>query len=113
MEAHFWSTVVRFGDHEVEIEGPEGRKRLPAEAAYVLIGYTPEVGLMRRSGIELDDETLVPEFDDETCQSNVPGLYLAGTLQAGRRTDKIFIENSRHHGAKIVSHLRHRLQTET
>lgn len=113
IEAHFSSTVVGFGDHEVEIESPEGRKRLPADAAYVLIGYTPEVGLMRRSGVELDDETLVPEFDDDSCQSNVPGLYLAGTLQAGRRTDKIFIENSRQHGAKIVSHLRNRLQTET
>ena len=105
--------MVGFGDHEVEIESPEGRKRLPADAAYVLIGYTPEVGLMRRSGVELDDETLVPEFDDDSFQSNVPGLYLAGTLQAGRRTDKIFIENSRQHGAKIVSHLRNRLQTET
>ena len=113
IEAHFSSTVVSFGDHEVEIDGPEGTKRIPADAAYVLIGYTPEVGLMRRSGVELDDETLVPEFEDETCQSNVPGLYLAGTLQAGRRTDKIFIENSRDHGAKIVSHLRNRLQTET
>lgn len=113
IEAHFSSTVVSFGDHEVEIDGPDGRKRIPADAAYVLIGYTPEVGLMLRSGVELDDETLVPEFEAETCQSNVPGLYLAGTLQAGRRTDKIFIENSRDHGAKIVSHLRNRLQTET
>ncbi len=112
IEAHFCSTVVGFGDHEVEIEGPEGRRRLPADAAYVLIGYTPEVDLMRRSGVVLDDESLVPECDLETCESNVPGLYLAGTLQAGRRTDKIFIENSRDHGAKIVSHIRNRQLAE-
>jgi thioredoxin reductase (NADPH) len=113
IEAYFCSTVVGFGDHEVEIEGPDGRRRLPADAAYVLIGYTPEVDLMRRSGVALDDESLVPEVDLETCESNVPGLYLAGTLQAGRRTDKIFIENSRDHGARIVSHLRNRLLTES
>jgi thioredoxin reductase (NADPH) len=105
IEACFSSTVVRFGDREVEIESPEGRRRLAAKAAYILIGYTPEVDLLRQSGVELDDETLVPVCNVETCESNVPGLYLAGTLQAGRRTDKIFIENSRDHGARIVSHL--------
>jgi len=113
IEAYFCATVVRFGDHEVEIEGPEGRRRLPADAAYVLIGYTPEVDLMRRSGVVVDDDSLVPDSDPETCESNVPGLYLAGTLQAGRRTDKIFIENSRVHGARIVSHLRSRLLAES
>lgn len=112
IEAHFNSKVVGFGDQQVEIEGAEGRRRLPADAAYVLIGYTPEVELMRQPGVELDDESLVPVFDAETCESNVPGLYLAGTLQAGRRTDKIFIENSREHGVKIVSHLRNRLPTQ-
>jgi thioredoxin reductase (NADPH) len=105
IQACFSSTVARFGDHEVEIESPEGRRRLAAEAAYILIGYTPEIDLLRQSGVELDDETLVPVCNVETCESNVPGLYLAGTLQAGRRTDKIFIENSRDHGARIVSHL--------
>ena len=59
----------------------------------------------RRLGIEIDPETLVPSFDPETCESNVPGLYVAGTLQAGRNTGKIFIENSRDHGGRIVAHL--------
>ncbi len=110
IEAHFRSRVTGFGDHEVEIEGPGGKRQLPADAAYVLIGYTPDADLLRRCGVELDDESLVPECDAETCESNVPGLYLAGTLQAGRRTDKIFIDNSRDHGGKIVSHLQDRLR---
>ena len=33
----------------------------------------------------------------------MPGLYVAGTLQAGRWTDRIFIENSRDHGPKIIA----------
>ena len=103
--AAFNSRVTAFGDKAVHIEGPEGRRVLAADAAYVLIGYTPDAELERRCGIEVDPETLVPEFDPETCESNVPGLYVAGTLQAGRRTDKIFIENSRDHGARIVRHL--------
>jgi len=85
---------------------------LPADVAYVLIGYQPDVGFLRRCGIEVDDATLVPAFDAATCETNVPGLYVAGTLQAGRRTNVIFIENARDHGARIVGHLRRRQRRE-
>jgi len=112
--ALFDTTVEAFlPDGSVEVRTPEGRKRLPADAAYVLIGYRPDAAFERRAGIEVDPETLVPAHDPETCESNVPGLYVAGTLQAGRWTDRIFIENSRDHGPRIVHHLRQRLrQTE-
>jgi thioredoxin reductase (NADPH) len=107
-----FNTVVRsFRDGEgVEIEGPRGREVLPAQAAFILIGYTPDVDFERRCGVQLDPESLIPVYDPETCESNVPGLYVAGTIQAGRATDKIFIENSRDHGPKIVRHLVGRLR---
>lgn len=104
--AAFDSRVSRFSDAGVEIEGPGARQTLAADAAYVLIGYTPDTALETRCGVRVDSQTLVPDFDPETCESNVPGLYVAGTLQAGRRTDKIFIENSRDHGVRIVRHLK-------
>lgn len=78
---------------------------LRADAAYVLIGFTPDADLQRRCGVQIDPETLVPSFNPDTCESNVPGLYIAGTLQAGLDTGRIFIENSRDHGARIVNHL--------
>lgn len=93
----------------VELLTSEGPRVLPAQAAYVLIGYQPDADFERRCGVELDPETLIPVYDPETCESNVPGLYVAGTLQAGRWTDRIFIENSRDHGPKIVAHLKSRL----
>ncbi len=102
-----WGTVVRAFRRGggVEIEAPGGPALLPAQAAYVLIGYLPDADFERRAGVEVDPETLVPRFDPETCESNVPGLYVAGTLQAGRATDRIFIENSRDHAPRIVAHL--------
>ena len=93
----------------VEVATPEGPKLLPAQTVFVLIGYTPDAAFERRCGVEVDPETLIPAVDPETCESNVPGLYVAGTLQAGRWTDRIFIENSRDHGPKIVAHLKTRL----
>jgi thioredoxin reductase (NADPH) len=93
----------------IEIAGPGGPELLPAQAAYVLIGYQPDADFERRCGIEVEAGTLIPKHDPESCESNVPGLYVAGTLQAGRWTDRIFIENSRDHGPKIVTHLKSRL----
>jgi len=103
--ARFNSLVRAFRPDGVEIEGPNGIELLPAQAAYVLVGYTPEVDLLQRAGVRIDPESLEPAYDPATCESNVPGLYVAGTIQAGRRTDRIFIENSRDHGPLIVAHL--------
>ena len=107
--ARFNSLVRAFRDGGVEIEGPNGVELLPAQAAYVLVGYTPEIELLQRAGVRIDPESLEPAYDPATCESNVPGLYVAGTIQAGRRTDRIFIENSRDHGPLIVDHLVKRL----
>jgi thioredoxin reductase (NADPH) len=107
--ARFNSLVRTFRDGEVEIEGPRGVEILPAHAAFILVGYTPEVELLRRAGVRVDPKSLVPAYDPQTCESNVPGIYVAGTIQAGVRTDRIFIENSRDHGPLIVAHLVERL----
>jgi thioredoxin reductase (NADPH) len=109
VQARMNTVVTAFAPGGVEVQTPTGPETLPADAAYVLIGYRPDVELERRCGIEVDAQTLIPQHDPETCESNVPGLYVAGTLQAGQRTDLIFIENSRDHGPKIVAHLKERL----
>ena len=102
--------VIAFEPGRVRVETAGGTVEVPADAAYVLIGYRPQVELYRSAGVRVDDETLEPAFDPETCETEVPGLYLAGTVQAGRETNRIFIENSRHHGRLIVEHLRRRLR---
>jgi thioredoxin reductase (NADPH) len=109
----FESRVTAFRDaaggdptRRMVLETPEGVEELPVDAVFVQVGYAPDVSLQRRAGVEVDPESLIPAFDPETCESNVPGLYVAGTLQAGRFTDRIFIENSRDHGDRIVAHLK-------
>jgi thioredoxin reductase (NADPH) len=111
IEARFETTVQEFGERSVLLSTPRGPESLEVDAAYVLIGYEPDVELERRCGIEIEPESLVPVFDPESCESNVPGLYIAGTLQSGRDLGKIFIENSRVHADRIVDHLVSRLRS--
>lgn len=114
IEALYEHRVTAFeADHRIVLEGPEGQRSRRADAAVVLIGYEPDADLQRASGVQVDARTLVPTYDPETCESNVPGLYLAGSLQCGVDTNKIFIENARRHAPRIVRHLRGRLAAET
>lgn len=108
--ARLASEVVAFGNHEIELRRPDGSTELlPADAVYVLVGYRPDMELLRRAGVDIDPVTAVPAVDPATSMSNVAGLYVAGTLQAGRDTHRIFIENSRHHAVMIARDLARRL----
>ncbi len=92
----------------VVLEGPGGSSEIETDAVYLQIGYLPYVELLRDAGVAIDEVSLRPAFDPATCETNVAGLYVAGTIQAGTDTGKIFIENSRHHGGQIVDHLARR-----
>jgi thioredoxin reductase (NADPH) len=69
---------------------------------FALTGYHPDFEFLREIGVEIDPKTHRPKCDLETLESNVPGIYLAGVIIAGRDTNEIFIENGRFHGKQIL-----------
>lgn len=79
--------------------------QLPADFVFILTGYIPDADLLRRCGIELNPETQVPVYNKETFETNVPGLYVCGTVLAGIYTEKVFIENGREHAQTIIDHI--------
>jgi thioredoxin reductase (NADPH) len=85
------------------------RDEIPADAVFLLTGYKPDIDLMRRAGVNIDAETLRPDLDPDTFETNVPNLFVAGGASAGRNTGNIFIENGRFHGERIVRVLADRL----
>ncbi len=102
---------LRAGDRHrhVVINTPSGPVRLKNDFVFALIGYHPDYDFLRSMGIELSDEQCRPVCDPETLESNVPGIYVAGVIVAGSRTNEIFIENGRFHGKQIAAHLRQKL----
>jgi thioredoxin reductase (NADPH) len=64
---------------------------------------------MAAAGIQVDPETLAPALNQDTFETNVPNLFLAGGCVAGKATGNIFIENGRFHGEKIITELAARL----
>lgn len=111
IQVRLCAEVVGFTDGAVVVRSRDSGQveAIPARAAYVLIGYAPETALLERAGVVVDAVTGAPQFDPESFETAVPGLYVAGTIQAGRETHRIFIENSRDHGVRIAGHLAGRL----
>ncbi len=86
------------------------RSEMANDFVLALIGYHPDYPFLESMGIQIEPEKGRPVHDPETLETDVPGLYVAGGMVSGRETNKIFIENGRFHGGKIVSHLAARLR---
>lgn len=107
--AHFESTVQEIGPDYAVVQTPKGSLRLKNDFVFALTGYHPDYDFLRSIGIELSAEQHRPVCDPESLESNVAGIYVAGVIVAGSKTNEIFIENGRFHGKQIAAHLRQTL----
>ena len=99
----FNTRVVEILPTQVIVERDGSKEEIPSDAVFLLTGYHPDCDLYRRAGIRLHRDTMAPEYNPETFETNVPGIFLAGGAICGKDTSNIFIENGRFHGERIVS----------
>ena len=110
---YFSSTVKCIAEDTVILETPAGEVELKNDFVFALTGYHPDFGFLEQLGVHLDEANdRCPVCSAETLESNVPGIYLAGVIVAGERTNEIFIENGRFHGKLIADSLRSSIQLE-
>jgi len=103
IQAKFKSTVRKIQGECVTVES-EGKKRdLKWDAVFVLIGFRPDTDHLKKFGITVDAETLAPLCVEGTFETKIPGLFVAGSVVAGKFNNKIFVENGRLHGKSIVA----------
>jgi bacillithiol disulfide reductase len=111
--AYFNSSVREIEPDYALVDTPDGLLRLKNDFVFAMTGYHPDYDFLRSMGIELSRDQCRPVCDPETLESNVPGIYVAGVIVAGSRTNEIFIENGRFHGRQIAAHLRQQLGSST
>jgi thioredoxin reductase (NADPH) len=80
-------------------------ERLRAERVYVMTGFAPNMDLLRECGVPISSQTGIPAHDSDTLETSVPGVFIAGVVVAGYDANKVFIENGRYHGDRIVARL--------
>jgi bacillithiol disulfide reductase len=101
--ARFETRVLEIRPASVLVERDGVREELDADAVFLLTGYSSDTALLRAAGVQIDPDTCGPVFDPRTFETNVPGVYVAGAVVAGKQSGRIFIENGRFHGEQVIA----------
>ena len=103
IKAYFNAGIVEIREQEVDINTPNGMVTIANDWVLAMTGYQPDLSFLEVLGIELSkDEIRKPAYNEDTHETNVKGIYLAGVICGGMNTHRLFIENSREHAEKIV-----------
>ncbi|MES2427861.1 MAG: YpdA family putative bacillithiol disulfide reductase [Bacteroidota bacterium] len=103
IKAYFDSNLKAIRKTEVDIETPDGTITIPNDFVMAMTGYKPNFDQLKKWGLVLSDDKFIPQYNPETMETNLPGLYLAGVVCGGLDTHLWFIENSRIHADMIVN----------
>jgi thioredoxin reductase (NADPH) len=101
------SRVVTIEPDTICISTDDGAQseKLPASLVYIMTGFAPNTELLKQVGVPIDPVTGIPAHDPETLETTIPGVFIAGVVTAGYDANKVFIENGRYHGDRIVARL--------
>ena len=103
IRAFFQTTVLEIKPREVILKGPEGIFSIENDFVLAMTGYKPDYRLFERLGLPVAaDVEKKPLHRTDTLETELPGVYVAGVVCAGMRTNKLFIENTRDHGTIII-----------
>lgn len=107
IKACFNSVIKEIKENVVIIEGSDGKlSEIDNDFVLAMTGYKPDFEFITSIGIQLsDDQYSTPVYNPDTLETNVDGVYLAGVVNGGLKTNKFFIENTRDHGDIIVNHI--------
>lgn len=101
--AYFNTTVSEIKPDEVILNTPKGPLTIANDFVLAMTGYQPNYQLFNDLGLPIsDDENQIPLHDEETLETPLKGVYVAGVINAGMQTSKLFIENTRIHSEMII-----------
>lgn len=107
IRAFFQSSLISIREREVDMQTPEGPLTLENDFVLAMTGYLPNFDLLEELGVEIgSDDMRTPRYHEATMETNIPGVYLAGVVCGGLKTNKWFIENSRIHAQTIIQDLK-------
>lgn len=111
IKAYFNATLAEIKENEVIINTQDGQVTIANDWLIAMTGYQPNLKFLSEIGISLSaDEIQEPEYNKDTHETNIPGVYLAGVVCGGMNTHSLFIENSREHATRIITDITEKLK---
>lgn len=106
IKAYFNSTIAEIKEGSVVLNTPDGQQEIANDWVIAMTGYQPNLTFLNNIGIHLSDDAIrKPEYKEETMETNMENIYLAGVICGGMNTHSLFIENSRVHATKIIENI--------
>lgn len=104
IKAFYESEILEIKENTILIKTPTGVEKINNDFVLAMTGYLPNYEILKKLGVKVnDDEFKTPLYNEETMETNINGVFLAGVICGGLKTNKWFIENSRDHSQKILS----------
>ncbi len=104
IKAFYESEILEIKENTILIQTPNGVEKINNDFVLAMTGYLPNYEILKKLGVKInDDEFKTPSYNEETMETNIKGVFLAGVICGGLKTNKWFIENSRDHSQKILS----------
>jgi thioredoxin reductase (NADPH) len=106
IKAYYNASIAAIRETEVDISTPDGIETISNDFVLAMTGYLPDFDFLASIGIAAGTDLYqTPVHDPVTMMTNIEGVYLAGVICGGLKTNKWFIENSRNHADLIISHI--------
>tara|TARA_Y100000739_G_scaffold5858_1_gene5245 strand:+ start:1461 stop:2420 length:960 start_codon:yes stop_codon:yes gene_type:complete len=106
IKAFFNSRITKITDKKIELNTKNKKIVLENDFVLAMTGYQPNFNFLKKVGIKIGtDKNKTPIHNKKTMETNISGLYLAGVICGGLKTNKWFIENSRKHSINIINHI--------
>jgi len=107
IKSYFNSNIKSIENKSITVSTPDGEVVIKNDFVLAMTGYQPDFSFLERIGIIIgDDEYTTPFHNPDTMETNVNGIYLAGVICGGLKTNKWFIENSRDHSKIIIEEIK-------
>ncbi|WP_040208324.1 YpdA family putative bacillithiol disulfide reductase [Neobacillus jeddahensis] len=102
IDMKFRTNVQEITESQITYIKEGEQKSIKNDFVFAMIGYHPDHRFLEKMGVTIDGETGRPFYDNETMETNIEGIYIAGVIAAGNNANEIFIENGRFHGEQIA-----------
>lgn len=104
--AHFNEEMIEIKENSIIFKDKNGKiQEIENDFVLAMTGYLPDFNFLQKTGIDLQGDNLKPYYNEETMETNIKNLYLAGVVCGGKDTHLWFIENSRIHAEMIVKNI--------
>lgn len=102
IQMEFNAHVQKISPEKVYYSVNNQAKEIKNDFVFAMTGYQPNVEFLKDCGIHVHEMTGKPDYDEQTLETNIKRLYVAGVVAAGFNNNDIFIENGRYHGKNIA-----------